>query len=820
MSISTAASISKDCEICISPSGTLLAIVTNTSSSNSEIKLYTLGSNHQSFTLSATRGFTGNSKSLEFTNNDVSLFYTSRAGTTTTLLKLPVATLATAASTIMFTQTSTTITGAIRKGVNGKIYYLHNISGSTTSTLKMFTNPDAATTNLSTNITTVIATGNMPVQPHLLAYSSPTTVVLASVRTLDRKEYELKDHLGNVHATVKDYKVPFSTGSPDLVMKEYFNGTTGGFTAVASPSGTTVDNNSNRMRVTGLSVGAAAQRTISLPAGAGQYLLSFDYDAGTCSGAQFDITNLTPSDGFTKGGMQTSGSYNQIIRVPTGMSSLDLRFEYQDVSGGKSFYIDNLVIKKVNETTAVPLATVVSEDFSTASDWVATNTVIDYTTSAMKITRNTGSSGTTFSATKSLNLLQGQLYKVTFDVTSLAMSGASLNIAFENDDNSTLFLDYNSPLSNTSTGSYTFYVTPKTNRCNVLYNILNPSIVNFTCSVDNFKVEYVGISLQPLYVSAINAMYDYYAFGSPMPKRQYTGVDYRYGFNGQEKDDEITGSGNINTAEFWEYDTRLGRRWNTDPEPMAFISEYSAFVDNPILFNDPEGNTVDPTRLTDKDKDLLKSDIESKTGYTIKETTNQFGDKRWEIDKSKGINKKGTSRLARREFRRAVKSGDNIILVSSDRTPYAQTGVKGTDEFDNWIYFNTEAIAGVMKGTSEGLNPTTMGYAMHFFHELRHTKAFAVYNNGEIMSDGHEDDEEWKAFKSPVDVYTNRIRRQLGSNYGKRQFYTGRIIVTMRDILDGTLYAYVAMDKKAARDIKKNKFRAPGGEFIKYEIKK
>jgi hypothetical protein len=45
--------------------------------------------------------------------------------------------------------------------------------------------------------------------------------------------------------------------------------------------------------------------------------------------------------------------------------------------------------------------------------------------------------------------------------------------------------------------------------------------------------------------------------------RSFAGAAYRYGFNGQEKDDEVCGSGNLNTAEFWEYDTRLGRRWNT-----------------------------------------------------------------------------------------------------------------------------------------------------------------------------------------------------------------------------------------------------------------
>jgi hypothetical protein len=47
-----------------------------------------------------------------------------------------------------------------------------------------------------------------------------------------------------------------------------------------------------------------------------------------------------------------------------------------------------------------------------------------------------------------------------------------------------------------------------------------------------------------------------------MPMEQVLGRVYRYGFNGQEKSDEIAGEGNHNTAEFWEYDTRTGRRWN------------------------------------------------------------------------------------------------------------------------------------------------------------------------------------------------------------------------------------------------------------------
>ena len=84
---------------------------------------------------------------------------------------------------------------------------------------------------------------------------------------------------------------------------------------------------------------------------------------------------------------------------------------------------------------------------------------------------------------------------------------------------------------------------------------------------------------------------DLYSFGSPMPGRTYVSSGYRYGFNGQEKDDEIAGAGNIMSAEYWEYDTRLGRRWNRDPVTKPWMSPYHAFSNRPIWNVDPNGAT-------------------------------------------------------------------------------------------------------------------------------------------------------------------------------------------------------------------------------------
>ncbi|UPT67153.1 MAG: hypothetical protein M0D57_00155 [Sphingobacteriales bacterium JAD_PAG50586_3] len=69
------------------------------------------------------------------------------------------------------------------------------------------------------------------------------------------------------------------------------------------------------------------------------------------------------------------------------------------------------------------------------------------------------------------------------------------------------------------------------------------------------------------------------------------GVGYRFGFNGQERENEIAGIGSINTAEYWEYDSRTGRRWNIDPIDQISISNYATFSDNPIVMSDINGDS-------------------------------------------------------------------------------------------------------------------------------------------------------------------------------------------------------------------------------------
>ena len=51
---------------------------------------------------------------------------------------------------------------------------------------------------------------------------------------------------------------------------------------------------------------------------------------------------------------------------------------------------------------------------------------------------------------------------------------------------------------------------------------------------------------------------------------------------------------NTTTAEFWQYDARIVRRWNVDPITNEAESPYLCFSGNPILMSDPLGNKPDP----------------------------------------------------------------------------------------------------------------------------------------------------------------------------------------------------------------------------------
>ncbi len=98
-----------------------------------------------------------------------------------------------------------------------------------------------------------------------------------------------------------------------------------------------------------------------------------------------------------------------------------------------------------------------------------------------------------------------------------------------------------------------------------------------------------------------------------MPGRKYTvNSSYRYGFNGQENSDEIAAG--LTTAKYWEYDSRIGRRWNVDPVTKVEESPYLCFGGNPILYSDKDGDEANKDKKKPKDKGKKNTTIDAGHG--------------------------------------------------------------------------------------------------------------------------------------------------------------------------------------------------------------
>ena len=112
-----------------------------------------------------------------------------------------------------------------------------------------------------------------------------------------------------------------------------------------------------------------------------------------------------------------------------------------------------------------------------------------------------------------------------------------------------------------------------------------------------------------------------------MPGRDFTttGKRSRHSINGQERSDEL--NDNLTTALYWEYDSRIMKRWNVDPELKIGESSYLCFSANPIFYSDILGNKASgPTdwiKKTNADgttsfkwDDKAKNQATTPAGYT------------------------------------------------------------------------------------------------------------------------------------------------------------------------------------------------------------
>ena len=202
----------------------------------------------------------------------------------------------------------------------------------------------------------------------------------------------------------------------------------------------------------------------------------------------------------------------------------------------------------------------------------------------------------------------------------------------------------------------------------------------------------LSTNIQPI----IKSHTDYYPFGYPIASRSFSLEQYRFGFNGQEGDNEVYGDGKSYTAEYWQYDSRLGRRWNVDPIKTVNESSYSTNRNNPNFFSDPNGDCPD-----------------CKDGkYTI-----QKGDKFWDLEKNWNMETGTLSKMNPELDPKNLKIGQEIrVTLNYQDLPKGTilNSSKSLEGMDNFFHKGAKGVNRIKEVTEDDFNNLVKDKAIEY----------------------------------------------------------------------------------------------------------
>lgn len=116
----------------------------------------------------------------------------------------------------------------------------------------------------------------------------------------------------------------------------------------------------------------------------------------------------------------------------------------------------------------------------------------------------------------------------------------------------------------------------------------------------------------------IGVLQGYDPFGSLLPGRNFSSNSYRFGFQGQVKDDEVYGATGTSYAfEYRMHDTRVGRFWSIDPLAAKYPHN------SPYAFS--ENRVIDAFELEGLESVTLNDGSKVNTGPASKEYQEKIG---------------------------------------------------------------------------------------------------------------------------------------------------------------------------------------------------
>ncbi len=239
--------------------------------------------------------------------------------------------------------------------------------------------------------------------------------------------------------------------------------------------------------------------------------------------------------------------------------------------------------------------------------------------------------------------------------------------------------------------------------------------------------DYIVINNQKIYKPDHESNHHYYPFGMKMLGREIIAENYRFGFNGKEKDNEIYGYENDYNYGERNYDPRIAKWMNVDPMFKSYpqASPYNFALNSPIQAVDPDGNLVifvnglmldhalasDNRQLADIDPDP-KMVVLSSAGYRPYPT--------YEIsDVSIGDDggKAGPLYLGKvfsywgdmdNEFNKALKDDKNVYVDGSDHT-----NSSAFDRYKAGLDSGVELIKKIVNGEIELCEDETIKIVAH-----------------------------------------------------------------------------------------------------------
>jgi hypothetical protein len=291
-------------------------------------------------------------------------------------------------------------------------------------------------------------------------------------------------------------------------------------------------------------------------------------------------------------------------------------------------------------------------------------------------------------------------------------------------------------------------------------------------------------------------------FGMLMPGRQFSnGTGYRFGFNGQEHDNDINGKGNLNTATFWEYDTRLGRRWNVDPVVKPWESPFLTFGGNPILNSDVNGDDFKDKnghRVTAGENIVSSScgnyiynnNEDGNWKYKVwDEGSNTYLDPKFEVKPDECSNETWTD-TKHEDRNQSQKEWNNFVWQNANKNGYLPYIPKSPDavgvNFSGAFIFGGGATGEISLGwlRTEGFFVSnTVGGGVGFDAGIGSVSVFAAYNqNPEQLNMAGYSGDDWEtggqyglgfSWSGDISKDKNTGKTVIGKNWKTYEFSVG-----------------------------------------------